>query len=77
MKAKKTTKQITGKYEISIQYDALDQDIRWIVCPHCRKPVYGTRQIKGAFLPNEQTMKTWTWEGPKYSKSKWSRKKSN
>lgn len=46
-------------YKIIIRTDAVDNDLKWIVCQHCKKPVYGMRTIKDAFLPTEKIITKW------------------
>ena len=58
----------TKKYEIVIKTDALENDLSWIICQHCHKPVYGMRRMKDAFLPTEPMVKKWEWKGPKWKK---------
>ena len=47
-------------YKIKIKTDKTDSKLRWIICQHCKKPVYGTL-ISDSFLPTE-LMNTWKWE---------------
>ena len=56
-------------YKIELRKDSIDHDIRWIICQHCGKPVYGTRSLKGVVLPNKELLKKFEWKAPSWKRS--------
>lgn len=63
---KKKTNVKSVNYALTFESDQLEPDIRWIICQHCKKPVYGMRTMKDAFLPNKMIVKKWEWKNPNW-----------
>ena len=62
----------TIKYSMTVNVP--EAEIRWIVCQHCKKPVYGVKVLKDNICPSEHTstytsgsVAKWTYE-PKRKK---------
>ena len=51
-------KSNTIKYSMTL--DIPETEIRWIICQHCKKRVYGTEVVSKAILPTTGTSATAT-----------------
>jgi len=57
-------------YNVIIKHDTNDITLKWIICQHCKKPVYGT-MVSDVYLPNKIITETiFKWTAPKTKRKK-------
>lgn len=64
MKKPKNKAKVTN-YCVKIETNKLgNEKVRWIICQHCGKPVYGS-VIGDSYEPNEEVVTKWEWKASK------------
>lgn len=63
----KNKKDKVMNYNITIK-DSTSGKLKWVVCPHCAKPVYGTVDAGERYQPSEEVIKHWEWTAPDFKK---------